>query len=604
MINQQTFDQIAKTVGAMLGLDETVALVPADRPGVYVKLAAGAAQIGAQTKSYAARGIMLLAKAVQEGKQSVEILQTPCFDVCGAMLDMSRNAVMRVDAVKEYLVHMAALGMNMLMLYTEDTYELKEYPRFGYMRGRYTTKELREIDDFADMLGIEVIPCIQTLGHMEQFLKWNEAFPVKDTPSVLLCGEEDTYALIRTMIQTMASTFRSRRIHIGMDEAHDVGLGRYLKEHGYRDRFSILSEHLKKVVDICKDAGLAPMMWSDMFYRLGSKTGEYYDLDAHIPESAVQSVPDVDLVYWDYYHDAISDYNAMLQNHRRFGKKVVFAGGAWTWNTHLPSVKESLRMSVPAMQACVENGVKEVFATVWGDDGAECNHFFSLAMLPAYSEYCYRGKACTMEDIQSVMGFVTGFSYDYAMALSQFNEGPRQWAGKPIFYGDLLRNPLEHEAYFPKYKSLFETTLCSLRQMGAPKKFEPLYRLACLMFEIVSEKSDLLPGIYAAYHAGDRDYLERAAKVRIPNLIKQYQSLMALHQEIWLSSCKPFGWETLQIRYAGILARLSYAEERISDYLLGVLPAIEELDAERVDFIPASSYYHRYQKVAFTGTHA
>ena len=72
------------------------------------------------------------------------------------MLDMSRNGVMKPEQVKQYLNYIAAMGLNMLMLYTEDTYELKDYPYFGYMRGRYTQKELKEIDDHADKT-----PCYQ-----------------------------------------------------------------------------------------------------------------------------------------------------------------------------------------------------------------------------------------------------------------------------------------------------------------------------------------------------------------------------------------------------------------------------------------------------------
>ena len=59
----------------------------------------------------------------------------------------------------------------MAMLYTEETYELPGEPHFGYLRGRYTADELREIDRVADRLGIEMIGCIQTLGHLGHLLR-------------------------------------------------------------------------------------------------------------------------------------------------------------------------------------------------------------------------------------------------------------------------------------------------------------------------------------------------------------------------------------------------------------------------------------------------
>ena len=65
----------------------------------------------------------------------------------GVMLDMSRNGVMRVSEVKRYVDYISAFGYNSLQLYTEDTYEMEGEPFFGYLRGRYTREELKEMDE-------------------------------------------------------------------------------------------------------------------------------------------------------------------------------------------------------------------------------------------------------------------------------------------------------------------------------------------------------------------------------------------------------------------------------------------------------------------------
>ena len=91
---------------------------------------------------------------------------------------------------------MAVMGLNGLMMYTEDTYDIEELPYFGYMRGRYTMEELRELDDYGDMFGIEMIACIQTLGHLQHALKWDYAGQIKDHHDILLSGEPQTYEFI------------------------------------------------------------------------------------------------------------------------------------------------------------------------------------------------------------------------------------------------------------------------------------------------------------------------------------------------------------------------------------------------------------------------
>ena len=93
---------------------------------------------------------------------------------------------------------LAKLGLNRLLLYTEDTYEVPELPYFGVYRGRYSREEIREIDEYAQIFGIELIPCIQTLAHLHNALKWSEAQKIMDTPDILQVRKEETYESLRS----------------------------------------------------------------------------------------------------------------------------------------------------------------------------------------------------------------------------------------------------------------------------------------------------------------------------------------------------------------------------------------------------------------------
>ena len=161
----------------------------------------------------ALRGVgAALAGLPEKGRKISE--GTP-FTALGIMLDCSRNAVMHVDYLRKWLRRLALFGYNTVMLYTEDTYALPDEPFFGFLRGAYSPEELREIDEYAASLGIDMIGCIQTLGHLEQILKWRSYGEVKDTSSVMLVDEEKTYDLIRKMVENFAECFRSKRIHVG-----------------------------------------------------------------------------------------------------------------------------------------------------------------------------------------------------------------------------------------------------------------------------------------------------------------------------------------------------------------------------------------------------
>ena len=238
------------------------------------------------------------------------------------MLDCSRNAVMKPEAVKRMIDCLEKMGYNTLELYTEDTYEVEGEPYFGYLRGRYTGAELKDLDKYAKAHGIELIPCIQTLAHFTCPAKLARFGEIIDVNDILLIDEDKTYEFIDKLFVSLAENFTSRNVHIGMDEAHMVGLGKYLDRHGFVDRFELLNRHLSKVAEIAKKYGFKPHMWSDMFFRIHCH-GDYYGREIHIPEEVRARVPEnVALTYWDYYHTDGADctYPQLCALHRYHGR--------------------------------------------------------------------------------------------------------------------------------------------------------------------------------------------------------------------------------------------------------------------------------------------
>lgn len=104
------------------------------------------------------------------------------------------------------------------------------------------------------------------------------------------------------MLKSVKEAFHTDRVHLGMDEAVQLGLGNYLQENGYKKSSTLIREHCDRVLAICKKLDLKPMMWSDM-YITSNTGGGYYE----VPENADCSTwekpdPDLGMVYWDYYN--------------------------------------------------------------------------------------------------------------------------------------------------------------------------------------------------------------------------------------------------------------------------------------------------------------
>ena len=295
-----------------------------DRNGVVVK--DNFATVYCTQKVLFFRELSVLVENLKTQKE-FEIFEDTHFETLATMVDASRCAVPTVKSMKKLLDRLAIMGYNMVMLYTEDTIKLENRPYFGYMRGAYTKEEIIEMDDYAFAYGIEMIPCLECYGHMEKYLMWQEAAPIKDSERILLAREEKTFEFLDELIGHVCSCYRSRRIHIGMDEAHGMGRGVFMNKHGYVDPFDIFNEYMERLIGITDKYGLLPMMWSDMYFRNASKTNQYYDENVEIPKQTAEKIPqNVQLVFWHYgeqYH--CDDY--MLKKHTALDRDVIFAGG-------------------------------------------------------------------------------------------------------------------------------------------------------------------------------------------------------------------------------------------------------------------------------------
>lgn len=248
------------------------------------------------------------------------VCQKAAFGELGILLDCSRNAVLKVETLRNMIRHFAAMGYHTLQLYTEDTYQVEVEAYFGYMRGAFTKMELQEIDEYCGVFGIELVPCIQCLAHINQITRYEQYNKMIDTDDILLVGEERTYVFLEHVFAVLSETFTSRKVNIGMDEAHMLGRGRYLDQNGYKERFDLMVAHLGQVRRLCKKYGFEPQMWSDMFFRL-VYGGEYYVEKEEIPMEVFDKIPkDIRLIYWDYYSTDGKRYDSMIKKHKEISK--------------------------------------------------------------------------------------------------------------------------------------------------------------------------------------------------------------------------------------------------------------------------------------------
>lgn len=534
------------------------------------------------------------------------------FEMFGVMIDCSRNAVMTVEYLKSCLDRLAILGYNMAMLYTEETYQIKEEPLFGAMRGAYTPAEIREIDDYAASLGIEIIPCIQTLAHLEQMFRWDHFNEINDIYGILLVDEPKTYELVEKMLVTWKNNVRSRRIHLGMDEAHGVGDGKFKKRFGEESRFNIINRHLGKVVELCNKHGLKPMMWSDMYFRIGSKTDNYYDTETVIPQEVADGIPkEVELVYWDYYHEEKDFYTDWIARHRALGSEPLMGSGIWTWNKFWYDHFYTTETVIPCIAACREAKVKDVFFTMWGDDGAYCDFDSAFAGLAFASDLAFTGEAKNKILNKKFAALFDGASYSDNLILADGIRGyshllPGILYDDPlmlIYEGGLMAETEKRLAYQEKFD--WKKILKDLA--SAKKKIAKAREQGCggsisyekTFINMIEAKARYADSLLKAYRKKNS---AKAVGEVIP-LLKDYRSKLkkfsAEFRAMWFRHNKPFGIESAQIRMAGQLARVDEALIRLQEFAdckAASIPELEDLFKIRKD---VNLVWGHYGKVAY-----
>lgn len=499
------------------------------------------------------------------------------FGKFGVMVDCSRNAVMSVEALKKFITLLAKMGYNQVHLYMEDTYEVEGEDYFGYLRGKYSKEELKALDDFAFGIGVELVPNIQTLAHMTAFARWRD--DIIDTNDILLVGDEKVYDLIDRMFRSLRQCFRTKLLHIGMDEAHMLGRGKYYDKNGPQNRFDILLSHLQRVCVLAEKYQFQPMMWSDMFYRLANG-GEYYASNSKFDASIREKIPqNLTLVYWDYYSHDKKHYDAMIHGHSQLTDKLVFAGGAWKWRGFAPLNGFSVKATKAAFRACQEGELKDVLLTLWGDDGGECS---SYAVLPTLCYGACLAQGITkMADIRAKFREWTGLRYDDFMLLDAPNliEDPNtsKSVAKYYLYADCFMSVFqatEKSEYADAYASIARKLKSAAGRAGEyAYVFDTLAKLSA----VLAIKINICTRTRQAYASGDRSQLEAVIR-DYKKMIKRTEDFYQAFRKQWYLENKPHGFDVQDIRIGGLIRRMGSCLDRLELYRDGAIDSIPELE--------------------------
>jgi hypothetical protein len=495
----------------------------------------------------------------------------PLFEKLTLMLDLSRGGVYTLEQLKGAARLARAAGFTGIGLYTEY-FEVEGWPEVQALvaeTGQLRAAEIAEVAGYARGLGLEVMPFIETFGHLEHILGLPafERYRLAGSRSTLDPRAEGVYeAFIEPLVAAAAAPYRAAgaplRMNVGGDEvARGIPPG-------------LLVSHLNRVADLCERQGAAPQIWGDKL--------------AELPDAVLAGLSGrITVAYWNYDETDAAVVRGHLETLQSRGVRLAAATtSVMAHNLLYPFCDWALRNIEAVVTAAAGQGVGECLLSVWHDDNAEAPF---LTMIPTLVACGAMAHGCSSGEVEDVVQEVCGDPLSLFVLLAQVNyrdRGAARIQAATLIHNLLkvlvFENPAE-----ARYTGRFATRLTPYYASLAAElerlkeTVHPANRLAATyawaLADYVSVKAELGKELHAAAEVMAPAALLEAFGPRAILAIEKLSFLWMLHRKLWLAEKKPQGWAKLDYRYRKAAAQLaalhadlerSAREERLPDYLL------------------------------------
>jgi len=268
--------------------------------------------------------------------------------------------------------------INTAVFEFEDKFPYTKYPVLSAPNAM-SREDVLKLVQLGKKYYIEVIPLAQTLGHVAFIAKHPEFSHLRELPlsNWELCPlKEGTLPLIRDIIGEQIDLIQpSKYVHIGGDEAYEMGKGIECKEK-WGDKALVESYKLwlNFVCGYLKERGKAAIVWDDMFLR-------------YFSQADMANMPD-NLIYmrWQYGTGNVAEKDRKILN---MGYPVWIATAAQTMTPVFPNQKLRVYNNANLIPNAAALGMKGVLNTAWEDPGTHPEtYWIGFACSAEYSWSC------------------------------------------------------------------------------------------------------------------------------------------------------------------------------------------------------------------------
>ncbi|KAM9717025.1 hexosaminidase D isoform 1-T2 [Menidia menidia] len=194
-----------------------------------------------------------------------------------------KGAPPRTEYLHKLIELFSKLGVDSLLVEYEDMFPYKGELQLlqATAQPAYSQEEVLSIQEFARSKGMEVIPLVQTFGHMEFVLKHRSMWHLREVShcvGTLNPHKEEGLKLLLEMLRQVVDLHPGlKTLHIGADEVYMLGDGedskQWLSSPG-RTMEQLFLCHVTKVVKAIKQEWphMTIIMWDDMLRGMSQDT--------------------------------------------------------------------------------------------------------------------------------------------------------------------------------------------------------------------------------------------------------------------------------------------------------------------------------------------
>ena len=198
-----------------------------------------------------------------------------------------KGAPPKVAVFETLFAAVKSAGATSILLEYEDMFPFGGRLKNMAAKNAYSKTDIKTILGFAEANDLEVIPLVQTFGHLEFALKLGEFSALREDPTIpqAACPTRNaTWDFLVEMIDQVMALHRVDFLHIGCDEVFQLGqcsacsgklqrLNNDPESDVYFDGRTLFLEHVVRVGEhVRRKYDVTPIIWDDMLRNIPTET--------------------------------------------------------------------------------------------------------------------------------------------------------------------------------------------------------------------------------------------------------------------------------------------------------------------------------------------